>query len=94
MEDEVMKEYYEMKQKCKEIEKIFSDDLDAILEENGMNKTMAWLRFGDDGLIIVWESKIIESKLINLLQEQFGAMVSIQCNNVGNGLILQFAKEL
>ena len=89
-----MKEYYEYKQKMEAIQNEYRTHLEKILEKNDIHRTNAWLKFGDNGLIIIWETKIIETRLLNQLQDQFGKIRTISCNNTGNGLLIEFYMEL
>lgn len=88
-----MKEYYELKAKIKCIEDQYGENLNKILDKNELSRTLAWLKFGGDGLIIIWEDQRIPTGILNQLQDCFGAIESIQCNNIGTGLLIQFHKE-
>ena len=84
-----MEEYYVMRNKLEEMENAFSEELAKILESNDLPRTLAWLKFERDGLIVIWENNQITPSILNKLQTKFGLIKTIATNGLG-GLAIKF----
>ena len=88
-----LKEYYDMKRECAEIELSFQEDCDNLVSKLGFSPKIALLKFAPNGLVIMWDSKSISINVIKAFEQQFGKIESIQCSNIGTGLMINFEME-
>lgn len=88
-----MKEYYEYKKKCSEIEEHFKKCLNQLLEKHNFISTDCWLSFEKDGLLLVWNNGKLPRFMLDELEEQFGKISCIYTNHISSHLFIKFEIE-
>lgn len=93
MGEDMMDDYFSIREQLKGMQKELMVKLEHILDENDIPKDSSWFNFNNDKFVIIWANRHLPMNVLMKLQESFGEIDYIYSTKVSDNINIIFKRD-
>lgn len=93
MGEDMMDDYFSIREQLKSMQKELMVKLEHILDENDIPKDSSWFNFNNDRFVIIWTNGKLPMNVLIKFQETFGEIEYIYSPRLSDNLNIVFKRD-